>query len=327
MSVPQKHHYVPQFLLRRFADNNKKLLVHRTDSEETPRWAPVRKLGQTIGGHTLYWPGREPDHTSLEAGMSSIESAVGKVIASLVTDKGRTLSAEAREVFGFFIALQWFRSRFLVEMLRRSVLDPDAPVDELARSIGIRQIQWSVLEPWFARFDDECDPKDRYCYIANYLQHGPWSWHLYRPMGPNLVVGDNIVCMWGIAAGEDSDLPEIWTRHGAGVGFATCGRITVPLAPTLGLIIVRNNRPDLRAVDAAGFNRATIFNSREFVAHHTDGLQSTAVRRSLLDDVRTQRTILPILRGAALSAADKDRVSAQRQTYTGATFPQPFDEV
>ncbi|MEV4157838.1 hypothetical protein AB0J48_32930 [Nocardia salmonicida] len=135
-----------------------------------------------------------------------------------------------------------------------------------------------------------------------------------------VVVGDNIVCMWGIAAGETSDLPEIWTKHGAGVGFATCGRITMPLAPNLGLIIVRNNRPDLRAVDAAGFNRATIFNSREFVAHHTGGLQNTAVHRSLLDDVRTQRKILPILRGAALSAADKDRDSAQRQASAGAPF-------
>lgn len=326
MSVPQKHHYVPQFLLRRFADNNKKLLVHRTDIEETPRWAPVRKLGQTVEGHTLHWPGREPDHTSLEAGMGSIESAVGKVIASLVSNKGCTLSEEAREVFGFFIAMQWYRSRFLLELLHRSVLDPDAPVDELARSMGIRQIR-NVLEPWFARNDDECDPKDRYCYIANYLQRGPWSWHLYRPTGANLVVGDNIVCMWGIAAGETSNVPEIWTKHGAGVGFATCGRITMPLAPNLGLIIVRNNRPDLRAVDAAGFNRATIFNSREFVAHHTDGLQNTAVQRSLLDDVRTQRTILPILHGAALSAADKDRGSAQRQAPTGAPFPQPFDKV
>ena len=77
MSVPQKHHYVPQFLLRRFADNNKKLLVHRTDSEETPRWAPVRKLGQTIRGHTLYWPGREPDHTSLDLGSSGRASLHG----------------------------------------------------------------------------------------------------------------------------------------------------------------------------------------------------------------------------------------------------------
>jgi hypothetical protein len=306
VNVPQKHHYVPQFLLKRFADDNKKLLVHRADTEERPRWAPVRKTAQTLCGHTLYWPGREPDHASVEAGMSSIEIEAGKVIAALLAGKVRSLSEEQREVLGFFIALQWQRSRFLIDIIERRVLDPDAPVDELARSMGVRQILRSVLFPWFARRDGEIDPGEIHCYVADWLQHGPWCWHLYRPTGPKLVVGDNIVCMWGVAAGETSQMPEPWTHHGVGVAFGNCARVTVPLAPNLGLIIHRTNRPDLRKLTATTFNRATIYNSREFIAHHPDGLPDTALRQALLEDLWTQRQILPIIVDAARSAAEQD---------------------
>lgn len=306
MNVPQKHHYVPQFLLRRFADHNQKLFVHQADREERPRRAPVKKTAQTLRGHTLYWPDREPDHTSMEAGMGSIEEATARVIASLLASKVRKPSAEQREVLGFFIALQWQRSRFLIDLVQRSVLDPDAPIDELARSMGVRQILTTVLFPWFARRDGETDPGEIHCYVADWLQSRHWSWRLYRPTGPKLVVGDNLVCMWGIAPGETSQMPERWTHHGAGVAFGNCARVTVPLAPNLGLIIYRTSRPDLRALTAAMFNRATIFNSREFVAHHPDGLPEVALQRALRDDLWTQRQILPIILEATRSAAEQD---------------------
>lgn len=95
--------------------------------------------------------------------------------------------------------------------------------------------------------------------------------------------------MWDIAADETSEMPVSWTRHGAGVGFGNCGRITMPLAPNLGLIIHRTNRPDLRKLDAVSFNRATIYNSREFIAHHPDGLPGSGLRFALLKDLRTWR--------------------------------------
>lgn len=317
MNVPQKHHYVPQFLLSRFADRNKKLLVHRTDKPERPIWAPVRKTAQILGGHTLYWPGHEPDHASVEAGMGSIETATGNVVASLLASAVRAPSEEQREVLGFFIALQWHRSRFHIDNLKHSVLDPDAPADELAKSIGVRQILTSVLFPWFARRDDEIDPSEIHCYVADCLQHGPWSWHLYRPTGHKLVVGDNIVCMWDIAADETSEMPVSWTRHGAGVSFGNCGRITMPLAPNLGLIIHRTNRPDLRKLDAVSFNRATIYNSREFIAHHPDGLPGSGLRSALLKDLWTQRQVLPAIIEGTRSAAEQDaRQFTERREQT-----------
>jgi hypothetical protein len=117
-------------------------------------------------------------------------------------------------------------------------------------------------------------------------------------------------------------MPEPWTHHGVGVAFGNCARVTVPLAPDLGLIIRRTDRPDLRTVTAAVFNRATIYNSREFVAHHPDGLPGAALRRALLHDLWIQRQILPIILEATRSAAEQNARSFVRQRQQ--TDPNPF---
>jgi hypothetical protein len=77
------------------------------------------------------------------------------------------------------------------------------------------------------------------------------------------------------------------------------------IGPTLGVVIARNERGG-RSISAADFNRATVYNSREFVAHHPDGLADATLRYALHDDMRTQRWILPIVWGATLSAADQE---------------------
>lgn len=118
----------------------------------------------------------------------------------------------------------------------------------------------------------------------------------------------------GVATDSES---SAWTHHGVGLGFGNCARITMPLAPTLGVIIARNER-ESRSISAADFNRATVFNSREFVAHHPDGLTDPKLRYALHDDMRTQRWILPIIWEATLNAADQEaRKYAEQPT-------QPF---
>ncbi len=97
------------------------------------------------------------------------------------------------------------------------------------------------------------------------------------------------------------------------IGFNNCGRVTMPLAPNLGLIIHRTGRQDLRSLTAAEFNRATIYNSREFIAHHPNGMPSTNLQRALLVDLQTQRRYLPIFIDAAHSAAEKDARGSARQ--------------
>ena len=108
--------------------------------------------------------------------------------------------------------------------------------------------------------------------------------------------------MWGVADGETRDMPTAWTHHGVGLAFRNCARITMPLAPTLGVIIARNERGG-RSISAADFNRATVYNSREFVAHHPDGLADATLRYALHDDMR---------RSAGFSRSSGEPHSAQR---------------
>ena len=49
MSVPKKHHYVPQFLLHNFADERGQLVVRRTD-QQREYGASVRDLGTATSG-------------------------------------------------------------------------------------------------------------------------------------------------------------------------------------------------------------------------------------------------------------------------------------
>jgi hypothetical protein len=321
MSAPKKHHYVPQFLLQHFAADRGRLQIHRMDRQASDQQASypanVRDVGQTNQGHSLYWPDREPDHATLEMGMSEIEGAAAEVIRALRSSTTRTITEAQREVLGFLIALQWARSRFLLTTLRRTTLGPDVPVDDTNRSLGLLPIFHRVLHPWWARARDEFDPKERFCYVVDWLQHGPWTWRLYRPTAAKLVIADNVVCMWGVADGETCDMPTAWTHHGVGLGFRNCARITMPLAPTLGVVIARNERGG-RSISAADFNRATVYNSREFVAHHPDGLADATLRYALHDDMRTQRWILP-------SSGEPHSAQRNQEARTFADQPnQPF---
>lgn len=316
MAAPKKHHYVPQFLLRNFGNDKGRLHVKRTDHDRE-YLAHVRDLGHTNFGHTLYRPDREPDHVSIEAGMCEIEGAAAKVISEIRVNKSRRIPDGGREVLGFLIALQWVRSRFLLDLLDASVHDPEKPVDELGKSIGVRQILYSLLMPWAARAAGEVDPKEVSCYIVDWLEHGPWTWRVYRPAAPKLIVGDNLVCMWDVADGETSQMPAPWTYHGVSLGFANCARITVPLAPDLGLVISRTGQSYDRSISAAAFNQATIYNSREFVAYHPDGLPTAALKSKLYWDIRTQRMILPIILDATRSAAEKSRREYEERRQSG----------
>ena len=233
MAEAKKHHYVPQFLLRRFADTGERLLVVRTDADRQ-YVGSVRDVGHENQGHTLFWPDRAPDRTSLEARMADLEGAANQVVDELLSTRTRVLSDEQRETLAFFVALQWSRSRFLLALVRRKVLDGEPPEEVAAdrdsrRSIGLINILVSVLDPWAARRAGAFDPKETYCSIVSMLWG--WSWHVFRPRAGELIVGDNLVCMSGTAPGHEAASPQVWARHGVGVGFGTCARITVPFGP------------------------------------------------------------------------------------------------
>jgi hypothetical protein len=117
-NVPRKHHYVPQFLLEHFAGPSRRLVVQRLKGAN-PYTAAVTDIGHRNLGHTIYMPGREPDHESLESGMSRIEGAAATIIRELLAARTRRPSLEQQEGLAWLIALQWQRHRMLLDLVRQ----------------------------------------------------------------------------------------------------------------------------------------------------------------------------------------------------------------
>ncbi|WP_407563122.1 DUF4238 domain-containing protein [Streptomyces sp. 184] len=69
----KKHHFIPQFLLQHFAGRRGKLVIHQVMSERRFN-STVRDVGHRNFGHSIYRPGSEPDHASMEVAMSKIEA-------------------------------------------------------------------------------------------------------------------------------------------------------------------------------------------------------------------------------------------------------------
>jgi hypothetical protein len=63
MSSAKKHHFVPQMLLRRFADDKEKLTVHRLDRADA-HTASVRDLGHRNQGQPCTSRAGSPTRTS-----------------------------------------------------------------------------------------------------------------------------------------------------------------------------------------------------------------------------------------------------------------------
>jgi hypothetical protein len=143
-----------------------------------------------------------------------------------------------------------------------------------------------LLEAWSVRNDTSVGPKDQWNHIVSML--GQFKWDPLRYRSSSLVVGDTTVCLYGTAQGQTSQINDAWARHGIGVGFETCARITMPLTPQLGLLLTRDGKP--ARLGAERFNQATVYESREFVAHSPDWPEGRArLEKAFRDDLQRQR--------------------------------------
>src|SRR5436305_276614 len=118
--ISRRHHFVPQFHLRYFANEKEQLLVHRVDRDKSYP-ATVRDTGHRNYGHSLYIPNREPDHNHLEGRMSDLERHTAAVVDELSSGSGGLVSDEARIVLSWYMALQWTRNRFRIDYMRASL--------------------------------------------------------------------------------------------------------------------------------------------------------------------------------------------------------------
>jgi Protein of unknown function (DUF4238) len=237
--------------------------------------------------------------------MSDLEGEAATVIHELSTNRSASVEGEQREILGFFIAMQWSRHRFLLNLLRSKTLE-DNPVDSsdpayeyATRSLGLSHVLLHVLEPWAARNDPDASYKDQWRHIPSIL--ATWSWAVFRPRTDALIISDNLVCLSGLATGANTQVPPAWTQHGVGIGFENCRRVTVPLGRRLGLLIAREPK-DTKNITSQSFNRWTVYNSREFMAYAPGWQnQQPMLYGKVIEDLHTQRIVIPwFLAGATL---------------------------
>lgn len=291
MSTPRNHHFVPQFLLTHFANESGQLSVFRLDREDAHPASP-RTLGYREFGHTIFRPGREPDH-GFEIQMGSIEGSAANAIERLQNDR-RPISDDEREILAWFFALQWSRHRLVLTTLRSRAMahiDTDATLQE-QRSGGLIAVLGPLLHAWEAREDRFARPKDQWNGIVSALMRMDWKVQRYSTRA--LVIGDNVVCLSGLADGHAALAPAAWAQHGVGVGFESCKRVTAPLAPNLGVLLTREEYAS--RVDAAVFNRYSIYNSREWVAVEPEWVTSKPrLFASAIEQLRLQRFLRPAM--------------------------------
>lgn len=245
VKAPVKHHYVPQFLLRNFADAKEQLVVHRLDqSGSFP--AVVLKTGHRNDGHTLYGPSFDggKDRTTLESMMSGLEAKAALVISELASPAGASeLSEEHRHVLRWFAGLQTARSRFTFGYISRQAEQEGGPIgltrEETQTGLLMASTR-SHLDAWMASKDPDSHYKDRYSPFGSELM--AFRWDLVRFKQPSLVVSDAFAAQSGIRVEQRHKYHPVqknWAKHGIGVPLNESARVTMALTPTLGVYLHR----------------------------------------------------------------------------------------
>lgn len=273
MNEPIKHHYVPQFLLRNFADAKEKLSVHRV-ADDKSFTSVVQKTGQITDGHTLYgehFGSSGRNRTLLESSMSDLEGEAAAVIKDLMTSTATELSDEQKQAVCWLAGLQILRNRFNLGYIAHEVRK------QSTESLSPKEFQtgllsaalFTYLDAWSRRNDPAARPKEKWNpYAGSFLQ---FRWDIMRYRGPSLVVSDTFAAQSGIQRElRKNFIPteQRWAMHGFIVPLHECERVTIALSPDTGLYLHRHEgRKRLKADD---FNRYTVYSSRDFVAHNVN---------------------------------------------------------
>ncbi|MFE5835840.1 DUF4238 domain-containing protein [Arthrobacter sp. NPDC056493] len=270
MNEPVRHHYVPQFLLRRFANAKEQLRIHRI-ADGKSFTSVVLNTGQVKDGHTLYGSEGQKDRSLLESSMSHIETESGAVIDELVGSTATEVTDEQKQEIIWLAGLQILRSRFTLGCVAHGARD-EYPKDASAEDIRtglLRAALFSYLATWPSRNDQFSRPKDRWNpYTGSLLE---FRWDVMRYRSPSLVLADAFAAQSGIRRDLKENYAPVehrWAMHGFGVPLHDCERVTIPLSPYTGLYLHRfEGRRRLKAED---FNQYTVYSSRDFVAHNVD---------------------------------------------------------
>lgn len=293
-SVAKRHHTVPQFYLRGFADD---------DQLTTVQLPGDRRFTQSVGDASVAknfysLPGHEDGDDALERALSAVEGDTAAIFKK-ITGGAWPLARDDRMALGYFIALQATR----VPVQRRTM-------DHVARQMlrlqigvggkrGVRKELEKLGHPvtdalveriWEQSTRPEGPPIERpreahleqmletATQILPYIVGRPWTLIEFRSRA--LITSDSPVGLVPRPEEEDTF---------GGVGYMTAWGITFPLTRRLGLVmsdpepLIDDGQPverthegafDLKATGSTAYerllNHSTIVNASEWLFHHPD---------------------------------------------------------
>lgn len=291
----KRHHHVPQFYLRGFADGGQITTVRLPGDKRYVQ--SVRKAAAENGFYSV--PGHEDGADVFEKMLSSIESEASGIFR-LVESGVWPLDPEDRTTLGAFIALQVSRGpeqrrnmQYLGAQIARMEVGAGGRSgvrDWAKRNLGMDLTDEQAEEMWEQATRPE-GPPIRISPLAHIRQMAeqvealipfvvgrPWT--LVRFDRRSLFTSDTPVCLVSHPDDEDDNGPE------PGVGFMTAWGVTYPLTRKLGLLMsdpmvladsvhvsrVQQGEFDFAQVGSTQmerfFNLHTVTNASEALFHH-----------------------------------------------------------
>lgn len=277
MSIPRKHHYLPQFYLEGFKvepQKGKKPHIWQIEKDgDQAFYSPaIEDTGCIRDYHTLDFTDEEPDHKAVEAQLSKLESEQATLVRAIRASK--RIEASQLEPLSAFISLMRYRvpsfADHVEKSLRSVVLDsfkimyqagkfgtPPPELQELFDSKGIDEAlqvsisNWKILSHMF----EVGFAPESIGLLAEY------NYHIYSAEeGSFFVTSDNPVALYH---------PNYDKIRPYGVGLAMKGvEITFPLTSDTLIRAGHNLEPGASTascVEMEEFNRRTITMSERYI--------------------------------------------------------------
>lgn len=265
MSRPRKHHYLPQFYLRRFSTDGEGLYqVNKTNGRIAP--VKIKDTGAIRDFHTL--DGEDSDNPdALESALSQVEGALAPHLADFLS--GGFHRREARLYVMQFVSMMRMRVPALRDYLQVSMADvvhtelalmesqgklPPAPpgLEDLLRveNLRVEMLNHKVMEQMYALASNE---------EVLHILYSMRPTLLHAPMGTRFITSDQPVALY------HPDAPRLM-----GIGPDTPDvMISLPLSSRSALLLThdrfRGVERSARATEVEEINRRTALLAQKWI--------------------------------------------------------------
>lgn len=291
MAKSPRHHLVPQFLLRRFADAEKKLVMVKREDLGYSVTSTVGNACNEAGFYRIETDDIDPDHReghdpeALEKALSVFEKRADRAIKSLLGG-APPWSIEKHYDLGMFTAFQYVRGWHL-----RKQFDEMGTLAMRREMLANRPRAEALAKRYLRERGEKVTSESVDEFINN----------AYGPDGPRLVMGQPHAIQVSFRFALETVAPRILTRpirllhfsedaplltsdspvatwspnrpHDRVVALADATTITMPIAPNLALSFARGGQD---AISRAGATRARQINmavadiADRWIYHHPD---------------------------------------------------------